>query len=126
MVKIRVYNYKRDKNVLVDVENVSDKCYEMIKDYFIDQLDQNKPYYAIAEAFVYAVELCPTANPSDIWQHIIYRTYIQEDNNEQSWKRASGQGFEVAFVKIYNPRFAVYGIRLVVLSKTTAILALKK
>ena len=83
-------------------------------------------YEAIADGYVYAVELCPTANPSDIWQHIIYRTYIEEGNNEQSWKRASGQGFEVAFAKIYNPHLAVYGIRLVVLSKSSAEKALKE
>jgi hypothetical protein len=126
MVRIKVYSYKRDKNVVVDVENVSDKSYELIRTNFIKSLQKHKPYEAIAEAFVYALELCPKANPSDIWQHIIYRTYIDEGNNEQSWKRASGQGFEVAFAKIYNPRFAVYGIRLVVLSKSSAIKALKE
>lgn len=126
MVRIKVYSYKRDKNVVVDVENVSDNSYELIRTSFIKLLQKHKPYEAIAEAFVYALELCPKANPSDIWQHIIYRTYIDEGNNEQSWKRASGQGFEVAYAKIYNPRFAVYGIRLVVLSKSSAIKALKE
>lgn len=126
MVRIKVYSYKRDKNVIVDVENVSDKNYELIRTNFILLLKEQKPYESISEAFVYGIELCPQANPSDIWQHIIYRTYIEQGNNEQSWKRASGQGFEVAFAKIYNPRFAVYGIRLVVLSKSTAIKALKE
>lgn len=126
MVKIKVYSYKRDKNVVVDVENVSDKNYMSIKNRLIELLATKKPYEAISDTFVYAVELCPNANPSDIWQHMIYRTYINEGNNEQSWKRASGQGFEVAFAKIYNPRFAIYGIKLVVLSKSTAIKALEE
>ena len=126
MVKIKVYSYKRDKSVVVDVEHVPDKDYQLIRKNFKKLLKKRKPYEAIAEGFVFAVELCPKANPSDVWQHIIYRTYIDEGNNEQSWKRASGQGFEVAFAKIYNPRFAVYGIRLVVLSKSTAIKALKE
>lgn len=126
MVRIKVYNYKRDKNVVVNVENISDKNYGRIRDKLIELLKSKKPYEAIADAYVYAIELCSKANPSDIWQHIIYRTYIEEGNNEQSWKRASGQGFEVAFAKIYNPRFAVYGIRLIVLSKNTAIKALKE
>ncbi|MEP6683927.1 MAG: hypothetical protein ABJA35_11735 [Parafilimonas sp.] len=126
MARIKVYSYKRDKHVFVEIENVLDKEYELIKANFLRLLEDQKPYKAISDAFVYAVELCPMANPSDIWQHIIYRTYIDEGNNEQSWKRASGQGFEVAFAKIYNPRFSVYGIRLVVLSKSTAIKALKE
>jgi hypothetical protein len=124
MAKILVYSYKRDKSVIVDVENVLDSSYELIQTKFKQLLQTNKPYEAIAESFVYAVELCPKANPSDIWQHIIYRTYIDQGNNEQSWKRASGQGFEVAFANIYNRRLSVYGIRLVVLSKSSAIRAL--
>src|SRR5260221_11364729 len=100
MVRIKVYSYKRDKNVVVSVENVPDQSYNLIRKRFIQLLKKQRPYEAIADAFVYAVELCPKANPSDIWQHIIYRTYISVGNNEQSWKRASGQGFEVAFSKI--------------------------
>lgn len=126
MVKIKVHSYKRDKSVIVDVDNVSDENYELIKEKFLHLLGKKKAFEAIAEAFVYAVELCPLANPSDLWQHIIYRTYIDEGNNEQSWKRASGQGFEYAFAKIYNPRLAVYGIRLIVLSKKSAEKALKE
>ena len=124
MVKIKVYSYKRDQSVIVDIDNVPDESYALIKDQFLRLLKKQKAFEAIANAFVYAVDLCPGANPSDIWQHIIYRIYIDEGNNEQSWKRASGQGFEYAFAKIYNARFAVYGIRLVVLSKSSAEKAL--
>lgn len=126
MVKIKVHSYTRDKSVIVDVANVSDESYRLIKENFLQLLKKQKKFEAIAKAYVYAVELCPAANPSDIWQHIIYRTYIDEGNNEQSWKRASGQGFEYAFAKIYNPRLAVYGIRLVVLSKNLTEKALKE
>lgn len=126
MVQIKVYSYKRDKNVIVDIANVPDESYKRIKKKFSQLLKRRKAYAAIAEAFVYAVDLCPAANPSDVWQHIIYRIYIEAGNNEQSWKRASGQGFEYAFAKIYNPRLAVYGIRLVVLSKSSAERALKE
>lgn len=126
MVQIKVYSYKRDESVDVDVENVPDKSYELIRQNFLRLLKDRKAFEAIADAYVYAVELCPIANPSDVWQHIIYRTYIEQGNNEQSWKRASGQGFEEAFAKIYNPRLAQYGIRLVVLSKSSAERALKE
>jgi hypothetical protein len=126
MVHIKIYSYKRDKNVIVDVANVPDESYKKIKKHFTQLLKKKKAFEAIADAYVYAIELCPAANPSDIWQHIIYRTYMDAGNNEQSWKRASGQGFEYAFSKIYNPRLAVYGIRLVVLSKSSAQKALKE
>ena len=126
MVKINVHSYKRDKSVIVDVADVSDESYNLIKTNFLQLLSKQKAFEAIAEAYVYAVELCPTANPSDLWQHIIYRIYIDEGNNEQSWKRASGQGFEYAFAQIYNPRLAVYGIRLIVLSKSSSEKALKE
>ena len=126
MTKIKVYSNKRDKYVTVDIANIDDESYQNIRNNFIELLETNRPYLAIAKAYVFAIDLCPEANPSDIWQHIIYRTYIDEGNNEQSWKRASGQGFEVAFAEIYNPRLAVYGIRLVVLSKNSAIRALKE
>jgi hypothetical protein len=124
MVEISVHSFKRDKSVVVVVENVPDKNYDLIRKNFHRLLKEKKAFEAIAEAYVYAVELSPNANPSDVWQHIIYRTYLDAGNNEQSWKRASGQGFEYSFTKIYNPRLAQYGIRLVVLSKSSAEKAL--
>lgn len=126
MVKIKVYSFKRDLAVDVDIENVSEKEYTEIREKFVEYLDSKPAFQAIADAFVYAVELCADANPSDIWQHILYRTYLEEGKNEQSWKRTSGQGFEVAFAKIYNPRLSVYGIRLVKLTQNTAIKSLKE
>ena len=126
MVKIKVYSFKRDEYIKVDVEHVPDKSYKIIKEKFIRLLKVKRAFEAIAEAYVYAVQLCPKANPSDVWQHIIYRIYIEQGNNEQSWKRASGQGFEEAFAKIYNPRFVIYNIRLVVLSKNSAKRVLKE
>ncbi|MDZ4203845.1 MAG: BsaWI family type II restriction enzyme [Bacteroidales bacterium] len=126
MVIIKVHSFKRDKSVDVEMENVPDESYELIRKSLFRLLKEKRAFEAIAEAYVYAVELCPDANPSDVWQHIIYRTYMDAGNNEQSWKRASGQGFEEAFARIYNPRLAQYGIRLVVLSKSSAVKALKE
>jgi hypothetical protein len=126
MVNIQVYSYQRDSSVTVDVTNVSDAEYSAIKQNFLTLLTTHKAYQAISNGFVYAVNLCPKANPSDVWQHIIYRIYMDKTNNEQSWKRASGQGFEEAFASIYNPRLAAYGIKMVVLNKTLAEKALKE
>lgn len=126
MTKIKVFNYNRDKYVEVEVEHVSDTEYIKIKQHFIGLLTEKQAYDAIANAFVFAVKVCPKANPSDVWQHIIYRTFIETGRNEQSWKRASGQGFEWALAKIYNPILAKYNIRLVVLGKNNAMKALKE
>lgn len=126
MVQIQVYSYLRDISVAVEVENVPDDSFVLIKAKLLLLLNTKPAHEAIADSFVYAVDLCPRANPSDVWQHIIYRIYIEKTRNEQSWKRASGQGFEEAFAKIYNPYFASYGIRLVVLNKTLANRALRE
>lgn len=126
MVKIKLRSPKGDVSVDVNVENVPDESYNAICVTFSQYLENEKAYVAIAEAFVYAVALCPDANPSDIWQHIIYRCYLESGRNEQSWKRASGQGFEVAFAKIYNPFLSKYGVRIVVLSKSSQIKALEE
>jgi hypothetical protein len=126
MVRIKIYSFNKQQSVDVDVANVPDKTYEDIRSYFRKKLLVKKAYESIADAYAYAIDLCPTANPSDIWQHIIYRTYLEEGNNEQSWKRASGQGFEQAFANIYNPRLQGHGIRLIVLSKNSAVEALKE
>jgi hypothetical protein len=101
---------------VVDVEGVSQSQYQEIRQHLNKQLLSKRNFEAIADTFVYAVQECPTANPSDVWQHIIYRTYLDIGRNEQSWKRASGQAFENAFTYIYNPRLIKLGLKLIVLS----------
>jgi hypothetical protein len=32
---------------------------------------------AIAEAFVFLLKKCPSANASDLWHHIVYRQYSE-------------------------------------------------
>lgn len=126
MAKVKVYSQNRKEHVVVNIENISDIQYRSIQNNLITLLNSEPAYAAISKSFVDAVNLCPSANPSDLWQHIIYRTYIDSGRNEQSWKRASGQGFEYAFTEIYNPRLSPFGIRLVVLSEITATIALKE
>lgn len=126
MIDITLYSPDNQTSVVVRIENISTAQYTSIKNDLISRLSTEQAYSAIANSFVNAVTLCPQANPSDIWQHIIYRTYLSTGKNEQSWKRASGQAFEVALATIYNPRLAQYGIRLIVLSKNSAELALEE
>ncbi len=126
MAKIKVYSQDRSEFVEVEIESITDVQYKTIQSNLRDLLKKNQAYSAIAKSFVDAVNLCPTANPSDLWQHIIYRTFIDCGKNEQSWKRASGQAFEHAFVNIYNTRLSPYGIRLLVLSLKTSTVALSE
>jgi hypothetical protein len=126
MITIKIYSYDKSSNVDVTLDGIEDSQYDAIKKELIERLKQEQAYSAISHAYVFALNLCPNANPSDIWQHVIYRTFMDTGKNEQSWKRASGQGFEEAFVEMYNPRLSSYGIRLVVLTSTSANQALKE
>lgn len=101
----------------VDIDNVSDAEYAQIVEYFVPLIndDKVKSRIAIGRTFEFATKLCPHANPSDLWHHVIYRTYCREKigtNPEQSWVRTSGEGFELALIERYNPVLAERDIRL--------------
>jgi len=77
---------------------------------------------AIADAFAFGIQRCPTINPSDLWHHVIYREYartIREtrgvNDHKQSWVRASGDAFELFLQNYYNERLTVEGVRLTAL-----------
>lgn len=67
---------------------------------------------AVALAFVAVVEMSPDANPSDLWQHVIYRHVLDRGWSDNRWKRVSGFALERALVPIYQPRLASYGLRM--------------
>lgn len=81
---------------------------------------------AIRSAFEQIVALAPQANPSDIWRHVLMGEYIASGRNDNSWKKASGRAFEYAFASLYNARLLPLGLRLRVLTGTTALLALQE
>ena len=66
---------------------------------------------AIANAFELGIDLCPDANHSDIWCHIIYRQFLTKAA-PQSWVRTSGEGFEVFLCRYYTALLATRGIHL--------------
>ena len=70
---------------------------------------------AVAKALVVASRVSPSANPSDLWQHVIYRHLLDMGWNDNRWKRVSGFALERALVAIYEPRLAPYGLRMRVL-----------
>jgi hypothetical protein len=70
---------------------------------------------AVANAFVELTTMCPRANPSDLWQHVVYRHLLERGWSDQRWKRVSGFALERAFVSIYESRLTPYGIRMHIL-----------
>jgi hypothetical protein len=122
---VKVYSYDRSEHVEVEIEHITQRDYASLKDDFLNRLENEQAYSAIAHCFVDAVRMCPQANPSDLWQHVMYRIFIESGKNEQSWKRASGQAFEYSFIEIYNPLLEPYGIKMTVMSNSSATNALE-
>lgn len=101
----------------VELENITDEEYAEIVNFFAPMVNDAaiKSRVAIANAFEFATQLCPDANPSDLWHHVIYRTYCREKlgtNPEQSWVRTSGEAFELAVIERYNPYLEDINVRL--------------
>lgn len=116
-------------HVLLD--NTTDAQYQQIADFFVPLVNDRKlkSRDAIGKAFVLATQICPDANPSDLWHHVLYRIYIREKvgtNPSQSWVRTSGEAFEVAFVERYNPVLSQHGVRLTTLFKGQKGIALTR
>jgi hypothetical protein len=75
---------------------------------------------AVASAFVSVTTRCPTANPSDLWQHVIYRHLLAQGWSDNRWKRVSGFALERAFVILYGPRLLPHDIRMRILPELEA------
>lgn len=78
---------------------------------------------SVANAFLRAVKLWPTANPSDLWWFMVYRAYCDPYNHPsehsrldftQSWKRTGGWALERILERHYGPALAAHGINLVI------------
>jgi hypothetical protein len=70
----------------------------------------------VALSFLELMETCPAANPSDVWQHVIYRGLLNLGWSDQRWKRVSGFALERAIAMLYEPRLLPHGIRMRILS----------
>lgn len=78
---------------------------------------------SVANTFLKAVELWPTANPSDLWWFVVYRAYCDQYNHPsehsrldftQSWKRTGGWALEQILERHYGPELARHNINLVI------------
>ncbi len=75
---------------------------------------------AVAKGFAAAAKLCPRANPSDLWQHVVYRYLLAKGWSDNRWKRVSGFALERSLALIYRPRLAQHGLRMRILSSNEA------
>ena len=75
---------------------------------------------AVAAVFAELTNHCPTANPSDLWHHVIYRHLLSRGWSDNRWKRVSGFALERALQLVYQPRLTPLGIRMHIVSAATA------
>jgi len=108
-------------SVWVEVEGITDDEVTTIRN-LLDGFLQSEAQVstAVAKALVVASRISPSANPSDLWQHVIYRHLLSIGWNDNKWKRVSGFALERALVAIYEPRLAPYGLRMRVLPNRVA------
>jgi len=102
----------------IELPNVSEKEYVEIESFFRPLINDAsiKSRDAISRSFIFAMQICPQENPSDLWHHVLYRLYKRHKlgtNPEQSWVRTSGEAFEVALCEIYNPQLERLGLKIV-------------
>ena len=113
-------------SIEVEIEGVSKEAYNKIRANLRSKAKQMGATEGIVAAFFYAIQICPKANPSDLWLYTIYREYLESVGNEQSWKRASGYAFERVIERYYNPYLERRGYSITCLKKAEARLLLKE
>ena len=97
----------------VEVTGITDNEVSRTRDRLDSLLNNGRQISdAVAIAFADAISECPDANPSDLWQHVIYRHLLNLGWNDNKWKRVSGFALERALAKIYKPRLISYGLRM--------------
>ena len=100
-------------SVLVKVDGITDKEVASVRA-CLDRmlLQESQVSNAVANALILASKTSPRANPSDLWQHVMYRHLLDKGWNDNKWKRVSGFALERALVAVYKPRLAHYGLRM--------------
>lgn len=67
---------------------------------------------AICLALQIAVAALPDLNPSDIYQHLVYRLFVRQTRSPQSWVRSGGEAVELFIERHYAPILETQGIRI--------------
>lgn len=114
MAKIEVRSAQQSvPSCFVKVSHISDRAVARFRQVLGERLrDYAKPSEAVADTYFDAVSQYPKANPSDLWQHVIYRAFLDSGRSDQQWKRTSGFALEMVFTRIYAPRFQKIGLRI--------------
>ena len=108
-------------SVFVEIDHITDAQVRRARQHLNRLLKgEEQISTAVARAFLAVTEECPYANPSDLWQHVIYRHLIASGWSDNRWKRVSGFALERAFVELYGPRLRPHGLRMRILSSATA------
>src|SRR6266851_2926354 len=111
----------------VDVENITDEEVARARSRLDELLKANEQIStAVATAFLEVTTSCPAANPSDLWQHVIYRHLLEHGWSDQRWKRVSGFALERALVALYQARLLSHRIRMRILAASEANTLLAK
>src|SRR6266852_1261903 len=106
--------------VQIDLPGVSEAAYKATEALLDTQLGNAKikNREAISAGFLYALRLCPDANASDLWHHVVYRLYCailprhRPQDPKPSWVRAGGDALEMTLEQWYSPILAPLGIRI--------------
>jgi len=75
--------------------------------------DGRKNREVIADCLLQAISKMPSCNPSDVYHHVVYRTFLREytkSDPNQSWVRAGGEAVELFVEKLYKERLSKLGI----------------
>lgn len=108
-------------SVWVEVEGISDaQVIQARKRIDARVAEEEQPSNAVARGFLDVVAMCPKANPSDLWQHVVYRHLLHSGWSDQRWKRVSGFALERAFAILYMPRLSPHGLRMRILTTAEA------
>jgi hypothetical protein len=102
------------KRATVTLAGITEKQYGEISDYLGAQLERpSQAYIGVSNAMQMALDLCPKANPADLWVHLIYHQFRNRfKKSDQSWKRVGGQAWEQTIMSIYNRRLSGAGISI--------------
>lgn len=112
----------------VEIEHITDEQLLAGRARLDELLDDGEDQIstAVARAFIELTTECPKANPSDLWQHVIYRHLLESGWSDQRWKRVSGFALERAFVSVYQSRLLPHDIRMRIMTKAEANTLLAK
>jgi hypothetical protein len=108
-------------SVWVDVECITDAELAQFHQELNDRIAAGGQVSdAVANVFAELTKHCPSANPSDLWHHVVYRHLLSQGWSDNRWKRVSGFALERGLQLVYQPRLTPLGIRMHIVNAATA------